>query len=315
MSGNEIAEFLRQIRAQHGTNAGFHEFCGPKIDMAVADRSIDELEQRINEKYIQYCDPKIPLHVMARVAANFAINKIRYNLHSAGYILGNGPSLPQSEKDYLFKLCVESVEEQNRLKGHPGIKKYFWFTNFHKPFVPLIHLAFNLRFNPAGDIADRAWEAIGKVMVDFLQHRSTYARNRKTFTDTPLYIAFANLISKAWDAREQALRQAAPIPVPIYVAEMKEKLASRRNTPTAQPALPDVDFGGQNIGTFDQTLFNDDFNSLTAGGNMDQMWLASMTNSMPLTDTDPANLWNTFAPAQVMMQNFAWDRPGPYVMQ
>lgn len=66
------------MRLQQGINLGFHEFCGPKVNVAEADRSIDDLEKRITEKYLQYCDPQIPLHVMATVIAKCSVDKLRY---------------------------------------------------------------------------------------------------------------------------------------------------------------------------------------------------------------------------------------------
>lgn len=153
-------------------------------------------------------------------------------------------------------------------------------------------------------------------MIGFLNHTSgNYHHIPSTFVDTPLHLAFANLVSKAWDAREQDLRQKGPVLVPDFVAELKEKLARRRNTLSSQEALPAIDFSTQANGGFDMALFSNDLNQLTSTGDLDQMWFGDMTNSISFNNMDSSDMWGNFAPTQMMMQNVDWNESGPYMPQ
>jgi hypothetical protein len=67
------------------------------------DDVIDDLEQRIEQEYLKYCDPLIPLHLLALMTARTSLCKLRISFRRPLFAL-NEKNWSAGEKDTLFKL-------------------------------------------------------------------------------------------------------------------------------------------------------------------------------------------------------------------
>lgn len=302
----EIAEHLRQVRLSNGVHVGLHEFSSSNVSRTEMVRAIDELEERINEKYLKHCDPQRPLHRLAIGASSFAINKMRYHLHGPGLILGQNSSLSLKELDYLFEISVNMLEEQNRIKSIPSLRKFLWHTSFNKPFVAFIHVLFNLRFRPTGKLADRGWEEVS-TLIQNLRNKFSSFSPRKSGTG-PLQLAIHNLFVKAWEERERQLRKQAPVTVPPFIEEMRHELALHRSNSSAQRSPAQL----ENITT--QTFKTYDNLGLELSQQPMPMLETNLMlppefpESLELNDTDPWGFWNSLMPGSNVTTDFDWEQ-------
>ena len=70
---------------------------GPEL-IAEKDKAIDALEVRFQEKFIKYCDPSIPLHLLASFVARSIICTMRLMAHHPRQYPDKGASMPKKRR-------------------------------------------------------------------------------------------------------------------------------------------------------------------------------------------------------------------------
>ncbi|KAI1132313.1 fungal-specific transcription factor domain-containing protein [Nemania abortiva] len=198
---------------------------------------LDQFAHYMEETYLKYCDPKIPIHYMTLLMTRATICKMR--VHSGFFrvaIMAPSP-IPATESEALLIEAIRMIEYDSMMQAHERLKGFIWYTKMHFPFPAYVCLLSELRHRTTGDICERAWETIFE-----------HAERRKltTSTRTPLHLAFSALFVKAWDAREAAEaangRTLAP-PRLITVmrqldAQRPKKAKDRTPLPTPPPKMP-----------------------------------------------------------------------------
>ena len=243
----ETAEFLRKLRLANGVDASSEEFGNPHVSIEEKERAIDEFEQHLHTKYLQYCDRENPLHLIAIAEAKSSIGKFRF---TANYFRLRKEFVTEADREYLFKIALELVEHYNPIKLHRGLRRFKWCLQMNRPFIGMLHLLSALRQRTTGELADRGWNAVITLMESIdrphpIMRRSMQGLTPQTFEETNLQMAFANLMVKAWEAREIALRREGPVPVPPLIIHMRQKVERKRGTSkgtspsTADLSLPD----------------------------------------------------------------------------
>ena len=227
----EIAEFLRKIRFANGVDTSSEEFGNPLMSIEEKERIIADFEQHLQTKYLQYCDPEIPLHLIAIAEAKSSIGKMRF---TTNYVRLRQENMTEADKEHLFRIALELVEHYNPVKLHRGLRRFKWCLQMNRPFIGMLHLLISLRQRTVGELADRGWTAIITLMDSIdrphpIMRRNMHGLTPQSFEETTLQMAFANLIVKAWEAREAALsREEGPVPVPPLILHMRNKLERRK---------------------------------------------------------------------------------------
>jgi hypothetical protein len=100
-------------------------------------------------------------------------------------------------------------------------------TNF--PFPAQIYLLCSLRWRTSDALAERAWELLEMRFENqnLIVNGSEFWRMNK---DSAIYLAIANLIIKAWEAREKALKSTdQPLPpTPDFINSLRAHFAAKR---------------------------------------------------------------------------------------
>jgi len=164
--------------------------------MSEKDKSIDELENRLHDKYIQYCDPSVPFHLMTITLAKSIICIMRLMAHHPRQYSDKGINMPQKEKDMLFDQCLKLLEYDILLHENKLLSRFSWHTNSHYQIDSFIYLISELRRRNSGEMVDRAWQLIEKAY--------TYRPEMITRSKNILYFAIGNLTLKAWEQREES---------------------------------------------------------------------------------------------------------------
>lgn len=243
----EIACFVRQTWREVQNQVpdfGGSEFGSPSTPLADKLRAIDAFAQSLQARYLKNCDLNTPLHIMTRYYATYAISKWKISAYTTASQTDQSvdQKVTEERQESLMRVCVEAIEAYTACFTNPALERFNWFLTSSVPFLAYVHLLFNLRHRPAGELADRAWAVITTKTDVHGRPKWIWglSPSREEPEDSAMQLAFANLTVKAWEAREAALRDKHPAQVPDLVIKMRDKLTIYRNKHAAANAAADM---------------------------------------------------------------------------
>lgn len=185
----EVAQALRKTRGFGDTRmAQFFIKQGPEL-IAEKDKIIDELEIRFEQKYIRYCDPSIPLHLLAIYMSQSVICTMRLMAHHPRQYPDRGATMPQKEKDMIFSESLKCLEIAAMGHSNKLVQGFEWHTHVHFQLDAFIYVLSELRYRTQGEQTDRAWRQIETSY----EHRPEMLTEMKN----SLYHAIGNLVSSS----------------------------------------------------------------------------------------------------------------------
>lgn len=211
-------------------------------DRAKVDEAFRELEAILETKYIRYCDPSQPLHLMTMLMARSAMNIVRFLTHHPRR-WASIEQTPVSERQWVWEICIKLLEQHNMLQSNPQLKQFSWNAAHNLQWHAFIHVLDTLRASPLLVDAEKAWQLIGK----------TYENNPDMVFDTkkPTHVAVGNLCLKAYSAREttsQNTNMGRP-PTPEFIVQLRQQReiakAKRQARDTKSSQHDDPDSHGQ----------------------------------------------------------------------
>jgi hypothetical protein len=288
----EIGEFMRQKRSLKLFD-GVGQRADPAVYVAEKDKAIDEFEDMLEQKYLRYIDPSIPLHIQSAGLARGAVCQMRLLAHHPRQYPDKGLSLPQAEKDMLFSTSLKMVEYDNLSPTINSIRGYLWHTKVYLQLDAFIYLLSELRNRTEGEEVDRAWQQIRLV---FENHPDMV-----TDTKNSLYFAIGNLALKAWEKRAGAAGHnhgLCQVATPDFIT----RLRSYRKVIPAQPTKSMTNIKPNN--SLDQSAhttqasYGDDFLGLEMATEFDPAFLATYAQ----IDASPMD-WEYW---QGLLEGSAW---------
>jgi hypothetical protein len=247
----EIGAFMRESKIFS------RQWSFSAVSLAAKDKAIDELEERLETKYVRYCDPSIPLHFLSSCLARSAICQMRLLAHHPRQYPDKGASLPQVEKDMLFSKALQMIKYDNIGQTTETVQGFLWHMNVYLQLDAFIYLLGELRSQFEGENIDQAWFQVEQAF----EHHPEILSGSKN----PLYFAIGNLTLKAWDKRS-AMRNGAlyqpPTPRFISVLRLQRKIPDA--TPGDSRDRPPTPSGSQQrqaadmIGNWDMNFISND---------------------------------------------------------
>ncbi|QUC21594.1 uncharacterized protein UV8b_05837 [Ustilaginoidea virens] len=195
----------------------------PTIRIAGQDSpayTLDGFCAHMEGTYLQYCDPKIPLHFFTITMTRQTLSKMRVINYLMRMYAAEHP-LKEMERDSLFLLSVQMVEYDNVVHSSESLKPFKWFTTHHFPFPAYMFLVQELRQRCYGPMVERAWDAIAS------NHK---LRGMIHNMHSPMHAAFGRHFIKAWDAHVEACLANGKEPplTPPFVAVLRERNDMKR---------------------------------------------------------------------------------------
>ncbi|KAI3401378.1 hypothetical protein diail_11462 [Diaporthe ilicicola] len=223
----EVGEFM----VRHGST-----FQNPAVPIQDKDRLIDQFEAHMDENYLKHLDPAIPLHLMAEGGVRSATCKMRLMAHHPSQYPDKGKSIPQSERDILFKVSVKMVEYDVLGKSTKTLDNFSWHIDNAFQIDAFVFMLIASRTQDANaTLTNKAW----KLVTDMYKHRPSLLEDN----NNELYAAVRELTLHSWETREAniARENLEPIPVPEIIAKLRERKARKsmsNRTSTASSAAP-----------------------------------------------------------------------------
>lgn len=202
-------------------------------------KTVAALEQAIEDKYLRFCDPQIPLHYMTMWTTRSSLAKYRIMEMYTG-------AAGQVTADTFTFWAIRWLECDTRLLTSPLTTGFGWMVNMYFPFPAYIQVLHDVRRRPLSKQAARGWEA---VSANFAAHITSGDDYPSMFVavggrDNPFFEVLLNMVVLSWEPREAALAtDGAAVEVPWVVAHLRRLAAEARQdkSKTAAAAPPSLD--------------------------------------------------------------------------
>ncbi|KAI9667771.1 MAG: hypothetical protein M1821_000590 [Bathelium mastoideum] len=201
---------------QQGKNASQWTLDSSQNDRPEVKKAFRELEETLETKYLRYCDPSQPLHLVTMLVARYGMNVVRFSTHHPRRWVSLEQT-PPSERQFVWEVSVKLLEQHNVAQTNPLLKQFAWHAAYFRHWHAFIHVLDTLRADPVKTDADKAWQLIG----------DTYENTPDMILDMkkPIHVAVGNLCLKAYSEREIALqnRNIGPPPTPECILQLRQQ--------------------------------------------------------------------------------------------
>lgn len=211
LAASRVAKFRQQ--GKNPSQWGLHASGSDKAEM---DQTFRELEETIEMKYLRYCDPSQPLHLLTMLVARFAMNIVRFLTHHPRR-WASIEQTPLSERQWIWEISIKLLEQYNMIQSSPQLKQFAWHAPYFQQWHAFIHVLDTLRANPLIADAEKAWQLIGNIYE--------YTPDMILDTRKPIHVAVGNLCLKAYSDREAALQNGniCPPPIPAFILQLRRQ--------------------------------------------------------------------------------------------
>ncbi|KAH7133751.1 fungal-specific transcription factor domain-containing protein [Dactylonectria macrodidyma] len=228
---SEMSDFLRHT-------AFYLDFSSPALKPLAKNAQhgpvpegseLDSLEELINNKYLKFCDPEIPLHYITIWTARGTLAKWRIvEYFWSSFESSTKPS--DSELDAIMVHTIAMLESDTKLMTSPLTKGYLWLLEKYFPLPAYMQIARDLRQRPVSDQAERAWE----VMSDNFDARF---RTKFDTSHSPIFKFFNKIIIEVWKTRAAELKRLGEVATPpVIVTRINEATTMLQDKQSINPA-------------------------------------------------------------------------------
>ena len=207
----EIGQHFRRMQKSRESGSPDYE----TVDSRLA--RIDEVEMTIQDKYLRYCDPVNPRHLLCLLMARTAIRQVRLATSHPRNLPDGGISMPRDRRDKLFNLSLEMLEVETVASGNPSMRRFMWNAQNQVQWTALVYVLTDLRLRPGEVDRERAWRLIEQV---FNNHNEMYDAKHR-----PLVRAISTLILTTW-------HDIGRLPEPVFITRLKTAQMKRKKTNT-----------------------------------------------------------------------------------
>jgi hypothetical protein len=212
-------------------------------DQSAKARAFIELQDTLETKYLRYCDPSQPLHLLTMLVGRYGMNVVKFLTHHPRKWISLEQT-PLEERKLVWDVSIKLLEQHDMVQSNPMLQPFAWHATYFQQWHAFIHVLDILRADPLNSDAAKAWKLVG----------NTYENTPAMILDMkkPLHIAVARLCLKAYDAREVAIQTASLNlePTPDFIIQLRQRWETIKAKQRAQNAKSlNVKHSKQSLGT------------------------------------------------------------------
>ncbi|TKX24050.1 fungal specific transcription factor domain-containing protein 25 [Elsinoe australis] len=236
---SELADFTR--------HCAFHlDFTTPALKLIVreastspdlADDDLNALEERIQEKYLKFCNPENALQFMTIWTARSILSKNRLLQHYSRYSR-TGSQQTDEQRDMAVSYTLTMLESDTTIAKNPLVKGYLWLVNSYFPFPAYIHLVQDLRRRPRAKHVEQCWQSMNE------NYSSRFATLDEQ--NNPFFRILGKQVLQAWVAYEDACKDSGSVPDRLQIIKDIERRGIKL---PATPKDPGSTSAGTSVGT------------------------------------------------------------------
>lgn len=222
LTRSEFGKWLKRWSKECGeSNSPWAFLSSGSMSLRQKDEAIDEFESIVEEKFLRFCDPSIPLHLATIMMARSAVHYARLMAHHPRQYQDSTRQIPREEKDIIYENCLKMAEYTHYAQTNPNVQRFVWHMVNHMPWDAMIFMLSEMRNRADPEEKSRTWQIIGDIYARYLRQMTKTAH-------MPLHNALQNLIVKAWRAYTEECHNysRAPTACPTIVSELLENLNS-----------------------------------------------------------------------------------------
>jgi hypothetical protein len=219
----EFVQFLRKFSSPFSNDIHCELAPNPDVTLPKTDLMIQQIEDRMERKFLRYCDPSNTLHSFASIMVRSAICKIKLFAHNPRKFASRGVTVPQNERDIVFANATKLLEYANLVRGNQSLEKYMWQVGACFLSDSLLYVLIEIRHRKTGPEVNRVWQLIEVVLSKYPQ----------MFEENPgaVYTALGKWTVEAWDDCTAATQVEGlpepPTPGFIVAIRQRQALSSR----------------------------------------------------------------------------------------
>ncbi|KAF2634391.1 hypothetical protein P280DRAFT_511938 [Massarina eburnea CBS 473.64] len=221
-----LAGFLMKSAANKKSKSGpdfdgvWSKLSNHTASLCVKDQAIDDLETMYQNKFLKFCDSSVTWHSMCTFLVKAIIAMLRFIAHNPDTHGAGRESVPQPERDMLFRVAVSITSYQNHAYTTREMQGYLWHINSHFQWKGFIYILSELRYRTEdSDEVRNAWRQV-QLVYDFHPNFSREA------VRTALPVAVDSLALKAWGR----FVEARGVPVegePVFIRVLRRRVERR----------------------------------------------------------------------------------------
>jgi hypothetical protein len=188
----------------------------PDNDKVETKASVETLGDALEMKYLRYCDPSQPLHLMLLLVGRYGMNIVTFLTHHPRR-WSTMEHVPPAERTLIWDGSIKLLEQYSMMQSNPLIQQFAWHAPYSQQWHAFIHVLDTLRAEPLRPDASKAWRLVGSIYEDTPGLGSDMKK--------PLHVAIGNLCLKAYGAREASLlsnNMYSP-PTPCFIQNLRQR--------------------------------------------------------------------------------------------
>ncbi|KAE8381180.1 fungal-specific transcription factor domain-containing protein [Aspergillus bertholletiae] len=194
----EVMESLREFSTSCPDDLRREALPNPDVSVVKKDSIISHLEDRLEMKYLRYCDPSDSLHTFVSIMIRSSICQMKLFAHNPRQFVNSPVKVSQHERNIFFTNAMKLLEYVIFMQGGShGLGKYTWHFGTSVLWTVILYVLIEVRRQKTGSDVDKAWRLIGTVFSYYPQvfEKST----------GPVYTALGKWTLEVWDDHVAAL--------------------------------------------------------------------------------------------------------------
>ena len=156
---------------------------------------VQDLEKRLNERYVNHCDHTIPLQWACTKIVRIAIAKLWLVIHQPLNKQKTIASLPADTQSMLLSNAVEVIELSHLLQTKDTMARWKWEFQTRVPWYAVAYLLAQLCNTPNSPPLERSWSRVSDIFDQW--KRQAMVQNK------PLWQPLSRLMAHATASREK----------------------------------------------------------------------------------------------------------------
>lgn len=202
------------------------------VTLEEKERMVKECSDRLEEKYLRYCEEAGPLYWVAATVARLITAKMSLVIYHPLTQPGKPSTLSQDIKDRLFMASIEIIEYSRILESEASTKQWGWLFHTYIQWHAIAYILGELCIRPHSMIVDRAWRAVDGAFNDW-QGALSHSKS-----NSMLWQPMRKLMAKARRKREENMH------IQIRQGQISNELGINSNYIHPPPSGPSSKPGG-----------------------------------------------------------------------
>lgn len=131
------------------------------------DEAMDECRNKIEERYLKFCDPSKPFHWFVAIVARMMIVRVWANVYHPLQLGNNGGALPEGARDRTFVVSLEILESWLVLVTDQKIRHWKFAFQSYSPWQALAFVLLELCTRARSEMTIRAWTTAAKSFEEW----------------------------------------------------------------------------------------------------------------------------------------------------